>query len=76
MMKQQDESPRVSAIERVIEQVYSRAEAAGLLNVSPNTVGKLVRSGRLRAVHAGFGTVRQHIRIPASAIEEFLATGK
>ena len=75
-MKQQNGSNSVSAVERVIEHVFSREEAARQLNVSPNTIGKLVRSGRLRAVHAGFGMVRQHIRIPASAIQEFLTNGK
>ncbi len=56
-----------------LPEVYTREEAARLLGVSAATVGKLVRSGRLRAVQAGFGKLRSHIRIPASAIHEFLA---
>ncbi len=59
-----------------IEQVYTREVAAEILGICPSTVGKLVKCGRLRAVQAGFGNLRQHIRIPASALAEFLAQGK
>jgi len=55
-----------------VAQVYTRQEAARLLSVSPNTVGKLVRAGRLKAVKTGFGNERQHIRITAEAITDFL----
>jgi excisionase family DNA binding protein len=59
-----------------VEQVYTREAAARILKLCGSTVGKLVKSGRLRAVQAGFGGVRMHVRIPASAIAEFLAQGK
>lgn len=48
--------------------VYRVADVAEHLNVEQATVYALVASGRLRAVHVG-----RLIRIPASALNDFLA---
>ncbi len=52
---------------------FRRNEVAQILKVSPSQVSKLIRTGRLRAVRTGFGKARQHVRITAAALEEFLS---
>jgi excisionase family DNA binding protein len=48
-------------------------EVAQQLKVHVTTVYRLTRSGRLRAHHIGQGTIRRRgLRIPASAVAEFL----
>lgn len=51
---------------------YSMSEVANLLGMSRSQVGKLVRSGRLRAVNTGFGRIRKHCRVSHEALVEFL----
>ncbi len=47
------------------------AEAAKILDVSPSLIYSLIASGKLRFCRIGNG--RGRLRIPADAIEEYLA---
>jgi excisionase family DNA binding protein len=52
-------------IPAVLERLYTKAEAAEALNVSPRFMERCVVERRIRFVRVG-----RHIRIPASALTE------
>ena len=54
------------------EQLLKPTEAGALLRVSAKTVGRLVARGKIRGVDVGQGKKRARIRIPESAIGEFI----
>jgi excisionase family DNA binding protein len=53
-------------------QYLTYSQVAELLAVSVDTVEKLVKAGRLRAVNVGSGTIKGRYRIPQDSLEEFL----
>lgn len=59
------ESPTITA-----EAVYTARAVAEHLHCTPATVYALVREGELAAIHVGRG-----VRIPASALDDFLRRG-
>ena len=63
-----ERSPRATPIE--IEQLYTKSEAAELLNVSQRFITRLVLERRIRFVKVG-----RLVRIPRSAIQEILVAG-
>ncbi len=50
---------------------YSTNESAALLSVSPKTVRRLIKEGRLHAVRIG----SRRLLIPSSSIKRFLKDG-
>ena len=50
---------------------YTTKELPGILNISRNTVLKLIKNGQIKTVRAG-----RRIIIPSWAIEEFLSKAK
>jgi len=51
-------------------QFYTVAEVAQMMRVSGMTIYRLIRSGELRALRVGHS-----YRVPAQALEQFLADG-
>jgi excisionase family DNA binding protein len=52
----------------IVRTAFTRKEAAESMGFSLTTIDKLISSGKLRVIRAG-----KSVRIPATAIEEFLA---
>ena len=52
------------------EKLYSIEEAAAIMGISPQTLGKWLRAGRIRGVKLG-----RVWRIPESALDEIAKSG-
>ena len=57
-------------MDRSAQQFYTVAEVAETMRVSGMTIYRLIRSGELRALRVGHS-----YRVPAEALEDYLASG-
>jgi len=55
-----------------VPRVYTFQEAGVLLGTSPDTVRRLVRSGRLRAVNVAHGKTRARFRVREDDLAKFI----
>ncbi len=62
----------VTMANNVIRKAYRPLEFAELCGISKNLAYQIINSGQIKSIRAG--SARKSILIPASAIEEFLAT--
>ena len=64
------ERPRLETVEKNMEQLLSVDEVAGVLGTSDRFPRRLIAERRIRFVRVG-----RHVRIPVSALEEFVREG-
>jgi excisionase family DNA binding protein len=67
--KQKKVAPMIDNTQRL---AFSPLECAALIGVSKNLVYAMIESGQIKSIRAG--DAKKRIIIPATAIQEFLAT--